>query len=71
MGGDTSLLFRPTVIDELDFDKEVYYILYNYYTKKFMMVKIYCEQFDQGILLLVKIYTINAQIKNYMRAVWS
>jgi hypothetical protein len=34
MGSDTSLLFCPTVIDELDFDKEVYCILYNYYIKK-------------------------------------
>jgi hypothetical protein len=39
--------------------------------KKITMVKIYCEQFDQKILLLVKICTINSQIKNCMLAVWS
>jgi hypothetical protein len=49
----------------------MYYILYNYYIKKIEMLKIYYEQFSQRILLLVKIYTINLLIKNYIRIIRS
>jgi hypothetical protein len=39
--------------------------------KKIEMVKIYCGQFRQGILLIVKICIIDLLVKNYMRAVRS
>jgi hypothetical protein len=47
MGSDITLL----VIDELDFNIDVYYILYNCYIKKIEIIKICSRQFDQEILL--------------------
>jgi hypothetical protein len=42
-------------MDELDFNKEMNYILYNYYIrKKNGMVKIYCGQFESENIIASK-----------------
>jgi hypothetical protein len=62
-------VFCLKVINELDFSKKciIFYIII--ILKKIEMIKIYCGEFDHGILLLVKICTINLLIKNYIQAV--
>jgi hypothetical protein len=61
--------FALKIMDELNFGKEINYILYNCYVKKIGMVKICYGRFGQRILLMIKNCIINLLIKICMRAI--